>query len=243
MKVVFTGKSILQRAWLYYQGEPDTPQRILDQGLSVSLQEIKAGVVLSMCEQSGPFWRIEIQDIENAPTAASDPTVSDVSSSVKAAPENPEPMTSSSPNTSAPVSETHSAESAKQDSAALSKASSSTNAAGASNGWGFLRRGHKSSDSLARVLRNVVLPPNWTVTQGSILMRQFGSSAWPAASHAKVAAFDFDDTLIKFYFQYVVVTPLCCHHRGLTWVDCATGRTRACSWVFDFDGKRRCYFC
>ena len=201
MKVVFTGKSILQRAWLYFQGEPGTPQRILDQGLSVSLQEIKAGVVLSMCEQAGPFWSIEIQDIDNAPNVP-DAAVSSVFSSANAVSGIPGPMTSS-PNISTPISETDNAEKTKKGSSALSTASSSTSAGagGASSGWGFLRRGHKSSDSLARVLRNVVLPSNWTVTQGSILMRQFGSSEWPAKSHGKIAAFDFDDTLIKFYFQ------------------------------------------
>jgi septal ring factor EnvC (AmiA/AmiB activator) len=47
-----------------------------------------------------------------------------------------------------------------------------------------------SRDNLACV----DLPAGWSIARKSILVRQFGSAAWPA--DGRVAAFDFDDTLV-----------------------------------------------
>ncbi len=52
-----------------------------------------------------------------------------------------------------------------------------------------------------KLLRNVVLPVGWTVTRRSMLVRQFGSAEWPA--DGRVAAFDFDNTLVVSRHRWV----------------------------------------
>ena len=189
----------MHRAQLFFCNGNKTV-RIEDRPVNISLKDILAGVTVSMVEDHGPFWQLRVQE-ENFDAPPKAANVEDTSSATASSTSTSTTTDSETSLESEPVTTTTSTvvtESTTAVAASHHKPNVTSTPKKSETGWKFLTRRRPAAEpGYSNVLRDAVIPREWSIAQSSLVVRQFGDGKkWLTG---KVAAFDFDDTLVQFF--------------------------------------------